>query len=167
MTETATIEFEHGDFDFESLEDELAVDARCQTLLQQFYFHQIAQDGSELVASECAYAADHYLRDYVIDFCRHNVVRPQPGLVRYFAASWYITHSIDPDLTVLEKQLAAIAKFYRFLHHRHYISADELMAMEAEASQISYYQQRIESFLAIAGDGFVSWNAAELPPLRA
>jgi len=153
------IDFEHDDFDFTSMEDELLVDGRCQTLLKHFYQHLQLHGRPPQQASDLAYCVDFYLRDYVLDFSRQNVMRPQPGIIRKFAANWYITHTLDPETTLLERHLEGVREFYGFLHARHFISRDELTWLEDEASQSEYYRQRIEKFLAIYGDGYVAWEA--------
>jgi hypothetical protein len=153
------IEFEHDDFDFTTMEDELRVDELCQSLLKQYYQHLQINGHSPQHASDLAYAVDFYLRDYVLDFLRQNVVRPQPGIIRRFAGNWYITHTLDPEAGLLEQSLDGIREFYRFLHARHYISREELKWLEAEAADCGYYRQRIENFLAIYGDGYVAWEA--------
>lgn len=153
------IEFEHDDFDFTTLEDELRVDELCQSLLKHFYQHLQLSGRTPQQASDLAYAVDFYLRDYVLDFARQNVMRPQPGVIRKFAANWYITHTLDPEAALLERHLEGIRQFYRFLHGRHFISREELSWLEKEAAQIDYYRQRIEAFLAIYGDGYVAWEA--------
>lgn len=161
MTETKQpeIEFEHDDFDFSDMEEELRVDERCQALLQRFYLHLHTTGLEVQQASDLAFCADYYVRDYLLDFARQNVVRPQPDIVRRFAATWFITHTLDPEMTVLERHLEAIRQFYRFLHSQHLISAEELAMIEDEAGQEAYYRQRIESFLAITGDGYIAWEA--------
>jgi hypothetical protein len=153
------IEFEHDDFDFTGIEDELRVDELCQSLLKRFYLHLQINGHTPQQASDLAYSADLYLRDYVLDFSRQNVVRPQPDIVRKFAATWYITHTLDPEPGVLEKHLAAIRELYVFLHGLHLISADELTFLEKEVSDVDYYRKRIETFLAIQTDGYISWEA--------
>jgi len=153
------IDFEHDDFDFTTMDEELRVDERCQTLLKHFYQDLQLHGRLPQQASDLAYSVDFYLRDYVIDFCRQNVVRPQPGVVRRFAGNWYITHTLDPEAALLERSLEGIREFYRFLHKRHFISVEELAWLEDEASQTEFYQQRIETFLAIYGDGYVTWEA--------
>ena len=153
------VEFEHDDFDFATIEEELRVDERCQTLLQRFYQH-LQDNGMEAQdASDLAYSADYYLRDYLLDFASQNVVRPTPGIVKRFAATWFITTTLDPEMKVLDRHLRAIRHFYKFLHLLHYISAEELAFIEEEAQQTDYYQQRINDFLAIHGDGYVAWEA--------
>jgi hypothetical protein len=159
------VEFEHDDFEFATLDEELQVDERCQSLLYGFYQHLQANGRSPEAASELAFSADFYLRDYLLDFARQNVVRPKPGIVRLFAATWFVTHTLDPEMRILERHLEAICEFYRFLHGMHFISAEELAAIEQEAAQRDYYRQRIESFLEITGDGYLAWEAE--CPLRA
>ena len=110
------------------------------------------------LASEMAFSADLYLRDYLLDFGRQNLVRPQPGIIRKFAASWFITHTLDPEKEMLGRHLSAIIGFYSYLHHQHLISADELAFLVQEAGQTDYYNTRIDSFLGISGDGFNAWD---------
>ena len=158
-TETTATAFEHDDFDFVSMEDELRVDQLCQELLKQFYQDMQLGGRTPHQASDLAYAVDFYVRDYVLDFARQNIMRPQPGLVRKFAANWYITHTLDPETALLERHLEGIREFYRFLHKRHFVSGDELAWIEQEAASSDFYRQRIESFLEIYGDGYVAWEA--------
>jgi hypothetical protein len=91
MPQNPEIEFEHDDFEFDTIDEELLVDGRCQQILKQFYLFLQQQGMTAEQASELAFAADLYLRDYLIDFGRQNIVRPQPGIVTKFAGSWYIT----------------------------------------------------------------------------
>jgi hypothetical protein len=153
------LEFEHDDFNFTTLEDELRVDELCQSLLKHFYQHLQLGGRTPQQASDLAYAVDFYVRDYVLDFARQNVMRPQPGIVRRFAANWYITHTLDPEADMLGRSLEGITEFYRYLRNRHYISSEELGWLEHETADTGYYRQRIESFLAICGDGYVDWEA--------
>lgn len=152
------IVFAHDDFECETLEDELRVDERCRTLLQQFYSHLQLSGLTPEKASELAYGADYYVRDYLIDFSQQNLARPQAGLVKRFAATWYITRTLEPDMTVLARYLDAIDAFYRFLRDRHLISAEELQLIEAELALREYYHGRIRQFLALKGDGYDAWE---------
>lgn len=160
MTESQhpEIEFEHDDFEFDTIDEELLVDQRCQQLLNRFYLFLQQQGMAAELASEMAFSADLYLRDYLLDFARQNVVRPQTGIIRKFAASWFITHTLDPELTMLELHLKAIVEFYRYLRRQHLISGDELAFLEQEAGDTGFYKDRIDSFLGITGDGFVTWD---------
>lgn len=153
------IEFEHDDFDFTSMDEELRVDERCQSLLKHFYQHLQLHGRTPEQASDLAYCVDFYLRDYVLDFSRQNIMSPQPGIIRKFAANWYITHTLDPEIALLERHLEGIREFYRYLHSLHFICREELVWLENEASQSEYYRKRIENFLAIYGDGYTVWDA--------
>lgn len=159
MTKLPPIEFEHDDFDLGSLEDELQVDSHCQSLLNHYYQYLQLHGKSAQQASDLAFCADYYVRDYVVDFCRQNLMRPQAGLVKRFAATWYITRTLDPEMPLLERHLVAIAEFYVFLHSLHYISQDELDAVLEETSLTDYYSARIDAFLAIHGDLYIAWEA--------
>lgn len=157
MTE---IVFEHEDFDFETLEEELKVDDQCRQLLYQFYIWLQHNDLTTERASDLVFCVDYYLRDYLIDFLRANPLRPKAGQVRYFAANWYITRTLEPEMTVLEKHLEGIALLYRFLHDCGLITDDELGHLEQESAEQDFYQKRIAAFLALAGEGFEAWDRA-------
>lgn len=153
------VEFEHEDFDFDTMDQELRVNERCQSLLESFYHYLLARGDDPQVASDLAYCADHYLRDYLIDFARQNVVRPVAGVVRRFAATWFITRTLEPEMGVLERHLKAIGELYGFLRQQHFISREELAWLEEEVSLTEYYRHRLESFLALRGDGYEEWEA--------
>ncbi len=155
MTE---IVFDHEDFDFETLEEELKVDEQCRKLLQHLYAWLQLQGQTPERASELAYSADYYVRDFLLDFLRSNVLRPQPGQVRFFAGNWYITRTMEPEITVLQRHLDGIAAFYRFLCNRQLIAAKELAMIEAELGPCDYYQERINRFLDLKGDGYEEWE---------
>jgi hypothetical protein len=159
MMHNPEIEFGHEDFEFETIDEELLVDGRCQQILKQFYLYLQQQGMPAEQASELAFSADLYLRDYLIDFGRQNIVRPQSGIVTTFAASWYITHTLDPEIDLLERHLTAITGLYRYMHRQHLISAAELAFLVHEAGELEYYRQRIESFLNLTGAGFAAWDA--------
>ena len=159
MTQNPEIEFEHDDFEFDTIDEELLVDGRCQQILKQFYLFLQQQGMVAEQASELAFSADLYLRDYLIDFGRQNIVRPKPGIVTTFAGSWFITHTLDPDLAMLERHLTALSELYRYMHRQHLVSAEELSFILEEAAQIEFYRQRIDSFLNLTGEGFVAWDA--------
>lgn len=159
MTHNPEIEFVHDDFEFDTIGEELLVDERCQQILKQFYLFLQQQGMAAEQASELAFSADLYLRDYLIDFGRQNIVRPQPGIVTTFAGSWFITHTLDPDIIMLERHLTALSELYKYMHRQHLISAEELSFLLEEAGQLDFYRQRIDSFLNLSGDGFVAWDA--------
>ena len=151
--------FERDEFECESPDDELRLDGRCRELLEHFYLDLIDSGMTQQQASELAFSADLYLRDFIVDFARRNVARPQPGIVRRFAATWFITHTLDPEMAILERHLEGIRELYRFLHRQRLISGEELGFLEDEAARTDYYRRRIESFLSIVGDGYFAWEA--------
>ena len=157
------VEFEHEDFDFATLEEEQRVNERCQSLLNSFYHDLLGRGEEPRVASDLTYCADCYMRDYLLDFARQNVVQPVPGIVRRFAATWFITRTLDPDVLVLERHLKAIRELYLFLRSQHFISKEELSWIEEEIAQTDYYRQRVDRFLAIKDDEYIAWEA-ECPP---
>ncbi len=159
MTQNPEIVFEHDDFTFDTIDEELLVDGRCQQILKQLYLFLQQQGMPAEQASELAFSADLYLRDYLIDFGRQNIVRPQPGIVTTFAGSWFITHTLDPEFGMLERHLTAIIELYRYLHRQHLISAEELSIVLKEAGERDYFRQRIDSFLNLTGAGFAMWDA--------
>ena len=159
MSQSTEAEFEHDDFDFDTIDEELLVDGRCQQILKQFYLFLQQQGMAAEHASELAFSADLYLRDYLIDFGRQNIVRPKSGIVVSFAGSWFITHTLDPEFAMLERHLTAITELYRYMNRRHLISADELAFLLKEAGELDFYRQRIDSFLNLTGDGFAAWDA--------
>ncbi len=154
------IDYEYDEFDCETLEDEVRVDRLCRQLLQQFYDYLLNSGLTDQRASELAYAMDYYVRDYQVDFLQQNILRPQPEQIRYFAGNWYITHSLEPTLEVLDCHLEGLRAWYTFLHTRHLIAADELAELLQETTQRVFYRDRIERFLALAGDGYEAWDRA-------
>lgn len=160
------IAFDHDDFEFEGLEDELRVDGLCRQLLEKFYHHLQNTGLNSEQASGLAYSADYFVRDYQLDFLQQNILRPLSGHVRYFAASWYITRTLEPEMAVLERHLAGVVAWYRFLREQHLISSAELTDVEQEASQLDYYRDRMERFLSLAGDGYDVWDRECLLPKK-
>ncbi len=158
MTQSPEIVFEHDDFEFDTIDEELLVDGRCRQILKQFYLFLQQRGMTAEQASELAFSADLYLRDYLIDFGRQNIVRPQPGIVTTFAGSWFITHTLDPEFAMLERHLTGITELYRYMHRQHLISADELSGILKEAGELDYFRQRIDSFLNLTGAGFAAWD---------
>lgn len=159
MKQITEIEFEHDDFQFDTIDEELLVDERCRQVLKQFYLFLQQQGMAAEQASELAFSADLYLRDYLIDFGRQNIVRPVPGIVTKFAGSWFITHTLDPEFGLLERHLTAVSELYRYMHRQHLISADELGYLLAEAGLLDYYRQRIDTFNSLTGADFAAWDA--------
>lgn len=146
-----------SDFEIGTLEDELRVDALCRELLLTFYHERIESGLSEHEATLLANSADYYIRDYLIGARQLNLLEADPGEVRRFAGNWYIVNTLEPDITELAGHLKGVCEFYRFLAVQQAISAAVFSVIESDCQDISYYQQRIEAFWDIAGDGYYAW----------
>lgn len=141
-----------------TLEDELRVDRLWQQLLQRFYTEQQEAGLSPADATQLASSADYYIRDFVVGAMQLNLFEERTGLVRRFAGNWYIVNTLEPDAAELQRHLQGIGAFYRFLHAHQLFTAAELARIEEECSALDYYGQRIESFWAIQGDGYLAWE---------
>lgn len=150
--------FHCNDFDFTTLEDELRVDQHCRLLLKHFYDWLLERGDTPERASALAYCVDYYLRDYLMDALRGNVLRCKPGLVRCFGGTWYITRTIDPEIALLEQHLDGILAYYGYLLEAGLITAQEMAMVEAECSDRDWYRCRIDAFLNLQGDGYEPWE---------
>lgn len=145
-------------FDFSTLEEELQVDRRCRDLLRQFHAWLLEQGRTPEQASELAYCVDYYLRDYLMDTLRWNILRVRSGLVRCFGGTWYIIRTMEPESRLLERHLDGILAWYRYLHATGLVTADELAAIEVEGADREWYCRRVDRFLDLAGDQYDAWE---------
>jgi hypothetical protein len=142
-----------------SLDDEIRVDNLCLDLLGTFY-DSLSTGGHhppETVGRLC-HGADYFLREFMVADRRQNLLQVDAGLIRRFAAHWYIVRNLEPNMSELDAMLDGITAFYRFLAERG--DTDRAQAEEiAEAcANRPYYRQRIEDFWAIRDDGFLAWR---------
>ena len=149
-----------GDFEIETFDDELRVDDLCRKLLLRFYEQMLQEQVSPEKASALASSADYFLRDFVIDKMRLNVLGEHSDIVRKFAGTWYIINNLEPNLPELSGHLAGILAFYRFLSRSGAISADYLEYVERGCGDLGYYEERIATFWDIQGDGYSAWEKA-------
>jgi hypothetical protein len=139
-------------------DDYLRVDNLCRELLLRFY-EEIQADGlSPEEATALASGADYFIQNFLVDFKGYNLFDERPGIVRQFAGNWYVVNTLEPDISHLGLHLRGITAFYRFLHGHQLISAGYLQEIEKECGDLAYYENRIESFWAIEGDGFLCWE---------
>ena len=139
-------------------EDYLRVDNLCKGLLLWFY-ERLQEDGlSPEEATTLANGADYFIRNFLVDFKGHNLFDERPGIVRQFAGNWYIVNTLEPDIRELVGNLQGIRAFYGFLSDQQLVSAGYLKIIEKECEEIAYYENRIESFWKIEGDGFIAWE---------
>lgn len=144
----------------ETLEDEIKADNNCKVLLKQFHSYLLNNKNIPLIeAGSMASGADYFLRDFIIDNRRINIFDISPDLVRSFAGNWYITSTLEPNMAELESILTGISHFYRFCAERNSVNPEIAQKVHQACSQTEYYQQRIENFHNISGDGYIDWNS--------
>lgn len=146
------------DFTLGTMEDELRVDRLCKGVLMRFYEQLLADGLDPAEATSLASGADYFLRDFVIDRMQRNPLVGEPGLVRRFAATWYIISNVEPESSELERHLDGIREFYRFLHRHGLASAAHLADVEAECADRAWYAERIRTFWEITDDGYGAWE---------
>lgn len=146
------------DFSIASVEDELRVDELCRKLLRDFHQHLIRNEVPPLEAGTMAHGADYFLRDYLVSARRRNLFQEKEGIVRTFAATWYIISNLEPTAGELERHLNGVREFYRFLHSTGLLSREYLGKIERECADIHWYAERIDSFWNISDDGYLAWE---------
>ncbi len=67
-------------------------------------------------------------------------------------------NTIDPDIGQLSRHLQGVRAFYGYLCEQKLVSIEYLLALEKECGILSYYEERIETFWKIEGDGFSAWE---------
>lgn len=146
------------DFSLVTNEDYLRVDNLCRGLLLSFYEHLLAGGLDPVEATSLANGADLFVRDFLVDCKGYNLFDEKPGIVRQFAGNWYIVNTLEPDIGQLSGHLRGIGAFYGYLRDLELISAAYLEKLETECEATSYYEERMESFWKIEGNGFVDWE---------
>jgi hypothetical protein len=160
MEANVNILLDKGEFEIKTLDDELRVDDLCRKLLLRFYEHLLHEQVSTGEASALASSADYFIRDFVIDKMRRNILDENPEIVRQFAGKWYIINTLEPNLRELSGHLGGILAFYRFLYRVGSVSAGYLDTIEKECNDLGFYEERITSFWDIKGDGYIAWEQA-------
>ncbi len=153
--------FNRTNYTIQSLEDEIKVDQLTKQLLQQY--HQFLLDEKKVTALDAgsmASGADYFLRDYMVDCCRLNIFDITPKLIEGFAGNWYITNTLEPNMVELKSILIGTDGFYNFCLANKMVLQKTATKVGRACAQIDYYQQRIESFHNLTGDGFLEWNKA-------
>ncbi len=146
------------DFDIRGDEDEIRVDGLCRDLLREFHGSLLERGAAQEEAGFLAHGADYFLRDFVIASQRRNLLDEAPGLVRRFAATWYIVSTMEPTIGEISGILRGIRELYRFLRDKGLVSSAYCETMEQECEDTGYYGKRIESFWEIDGDGYADWE---------
>lgn len=142
-----------------SLDDELRINRLCKLLLKDFHQYLLqVRDLDPLDAGSQAAGADYFLLDFMIDHQRMNIFDGSEIQLKKFAANWYIISNLEPNIDELRVMLAGTANFYRYLAELNLARPETAELIAAASRQIDYYQQRIESFLDISGDGYSAWE---------
>ncbi len=149
------------DYNIDNLDAEIRVDKLCVDLLRHLYQDLIQKNQTAPEqAGEFCHGADYFLREFIIADRHVNLFAAEANHIRQFAGHWYIIRTPEPNLTELKSILSGTAEFYRFLVRQELITQALADEIAAQCQQIDYYQQRIEDFWAIAGDGYNSWRQA-------
>lgn len=148
----------------QSTEDVIRVDGLCGPIIEQFFDWMGSSRGYEPEqASRYAYAVDYYVRDYLVDALIENPLNYIPGRITAFAGSWYLQKTMEPNREQIETHLAGIRLWYEYLLNESCISAESLVKATQECDDIEYYATRLESFMALAGEGFTLWLTSLRP----
>jgi len=159
-TEQSTL-LNPGSYTFGTLEDEIKVDKLCKLLLQQYHQYMLKNnDISPLQAGTYASGADYFLRDFMIDNRRTNILEISPELIHRFAGNWYIITTLEPNMAELENILIGVHLFYTFCTEKKMLEPIRAEEVHQACSRTEYYRERIESFNEITGDGFIVWNSS-------
>ena len=148
-------------FDIASLNDEIRVDLLCVEMIRTFFATMAQQTNLEPAdVGRVCHGIDYFLREFVIAECRDNLLQLDASHVRRFAGHWYIVKNLEPNMAELTLILDGIAAFYQFLESVNLVAAEQLDKIRASCAERDFYQQRIEDFWAIEGDGFLAWRDA-------
>ncbi|KIH76812.1 hypothetical protein SAMN05660860_00779 [Geoalkalibacter ferrihydriticus] len=161
MSDARDPEFAADNFNLHDLDDEIRVDALCRRFLRLFYEDLTQNQG--LVAEQAAaltYGADYFLRDFVISERQENIFHIPAQRVRQFAGNWYIIKNLEPNMSELSVQLQGVAAFYHFCARAGRVSAELAREIARQCEDLPFYQERIESFWDISGDGYQRWDQA-------
>jgi len=155
------------DFTVHNFDDELRVDTLCRQLLLAIRDVLLGRvDLSPLQVGKLCHGADLFLRDFVIAVCGDNLFHLPSERVRQFAGHWYIVNTLEPNVAELSEILDGIAACYEVLAGRELVESTRYAAIAAACADLPGYQQRIEDFWAITGDGYDRWRAACPLPIR-
>jgi hypothetical protein len=149
------------DFDILGLDDEIRVDRLCVDLLRHLFQDLTVEQGlSPEQAGELCHGADYFLREFIVADRRANLFHTAALHVCQFAGHWYIIRTPEPNLGELHNILAGTAEFFQLLARQGLVAADVATAIAAQCRELDYYQQRIDAFWAIEGDGYDAWRQA-------
>ncbi len=151
--------FKKESYNVIGIEDEIRVDRLCHEILIKFHADLVADKNSDpLISGSMARGADYFLRDYMIDRMQCNIFDINPELLRGFGGNWYIINNIDPSLKELAGILSGIKGFYNYSRIKGLLWQDMYESIAAICDNLAFFQERIESFLSLEGDGYLEWQ---------
>lgn len=158
-----------ADFTIHGFDDEVRIDELCARLLLAVRDELLASgEMTPLEAGALCSGADYFLREFVIAGCGDNLFQLPAERVRQFAGHWYIVRTLEPNAAELSAILAGVAACYRVLAGHGLVTETLAEAIGLACTDLPWYRQRIETFWAIAGDGFEAWRAiCPLPERKA
>lgn len=149
------------DYTITTLDDEIRVDQLCVDLLRRFNQHMTQQARlNPEQAGEICHGADYFLREFIIADRHNNLFRIDPERVRQFAGHWYIIRTPEPNMIELDTILKGTAEFYDYLANQGLVDQQNAADIKAHCLEHDYYQQRIDDFWAITGEGYNAWRQA-------
>ncbi len=150
---------DQNNYSIETLEDKIRVDQLCKKLLKQYHQYLLEEKVTEpLEAGARASGADFFLRNFIIDNQRENIFHISAELVRSFAGNWYIVNTLEPNIKELKSILKGIDNFYAYCAAKKLVNPSTAAKINLSCIHLDYYQQRINSFHALIGDGYAAWN---------
>lgn len=160
-TETPAIKPLHDKSNYQivDLDSEINADRLCSCLLKEF--HQFLLRECQLEALEAgsqAAGADYFLREFMIGQRRDNIFHGSAELVQQFAGHWYIISNLEPNIAELQAILSGTVSFYQYCAQNQLTSMATAEQISETCNQADYFQQRIEDFHDISGDGYSSWK---------
>lgn len=150
-----------SDYDINEIDDEIRVDQLCVDLLRHLYQSLTRESRmSPEQAGECCHGADYFLREFVIAERQENIFNIDSIRIRQFAGHWYITRTLEPNMTDLKNILNGTAELYHYLARQGLVDQSRATEITTQCRETDYYQQRIEDYWAIEGDGYDAWRRA-------
>lgn len=150
-----------SNFQIDDLDSEIRADKFCSALLKRYHQYLLNKlDLAPLEAGSQAAGADYFLREFMIGKRHQNIFTATAEQVRQFAGNWYIVSNLEPNMDELSAMLRGTANFYRYCAEHDLVEPAVAKEIAATCDQTEHFQQRIEDFHNISGDGYAAWDQA-------
>jgi hypothetical protein len=148
-----------NNFQISDLDSEIKVDRLCSALLKKFHQYLLNEKQLEaLEAGALAAGADYFLREFMIGKKRANIFSASGENIRQFAGNWYIISNLEPNMEELSVMLQGAAHFFNYCDSHKLIKSGIATEIANTCEMTDYFQQRIDDFHAISGDGYTKWD---------